>query len=87
MTTCANQFSRQISYAKIIDCSLMFCLLVGVSSLSRGRTKANKLYSPRQKTKTNFSLKLARPPARKNKFSQLGKPFHFDKPCPNASNN
>ena len=58
----------------------MFCLLVGVSSLF----PANKLYSPRQNQKTSFSLKLARPPAQKNKFSQPGKPFHSDKQIENS---
>ena len=70
MNTSANQFSRQISYAKIIDCSLMFCLLVvGVSSLSRGTDGSEKTLQSKEKTKTNFSLKLARPTAQKKIFT------------------
>ena len=51
MNTSPNQFSRQISYAKIIDCSLMFCLLVGVLSLSRGTDGSEKALQSKEKTK------------------------------------
>ena len=81
MNTSANQFSRQISYAKIIDCSLMFCLLVGVSSLSRGTDESEKTLQSKEKTKTNFSLKLARPTAQK-KFFTIWQTISFQQALP-----